>query len=58
METKAKCPMCGEEFFVRDIKNPAKTCGRKTCEVNLKYQERHYNTRTGHTPDPKDINKL
>jgi hypothetical protein len=55
IEPKAKCPICGKEYFSRDLRNPAKTCGDKICITNYKYQEKHYDPRTGEKPSPEDM---
>ncbi len=57
IEHKNKCPMCGEEFIVRDMRNPQKTCGRPMCVANYAYQKKNYNPQTGVEPQPEDIRK-
>ena len=57
IEHKDTCPMCNEEFIIRDIKNPEKTCGRQMCVRNYAYRKANYNKRTGYKPKSEDIRK-
>lgn len=57
---KFKCPMCGEDYIypyeLFDESKYPKTCGKKECEVNLKYQKERTNIH-GEKMDPEDIKK-
>jgi len=57
IEHKKKCVICGEEFNIRDLRNQEeeKTCGRRICMINSKYQKRHMDPRTGYKPSGNEI---
>ena len=56
-EMTKKCPMCGEEYEDRDLRNPQPTCNKLTCKSNYDYQQAHYDPRTGKMPTAEEIGK-
>jgi hypothetical protein len=54
---KRKCPMCGDEYIVNDIKNVQPTCGKRMCVTNWEYRLKHMDPITGDYPNPEEINK-
>lgn len=52
MNPTKDCPICGESFVIRDIRNPQATCGKRVCITNHKFAKANYNPRTGETRTP------
>lgn len=62
---KAICKMCGKEFVyypiaesAMDVGKVPQYCQSRECQVNLKYQERTRNLRTGERMAPDKIRHI
>lgn len=56
------CPICGDKFSIRDLRNPENHCGKLVCKTNYNYRKdkirSFHRTGLGHVPSPEEMNKL